>query len=139
MSFDISKVKSFNIENRFEKRIKNLKNKNLFTKNIEETVSETINNIFKEKCKSFVIYGAPQSGKTELLIALTAKLLDLKVKHILVLINDNVSLLNQNLDRFLASGLQPVPKLFKELEKSEINIKENQFIVFCKNVKITLL
>jgi hypothetical protein len=132
MSFDISKVKSFNIENRFEKRIKNLKNKNLFTKNIEETVSETINNIFKEKCKSFVIYGAPQSGKTELLIALTAKLLDLKVKHILVLINDNVSLLNQNLDRFLASGLQPVPKLFKELEKSEINIKENQFIVFCK-------
>jgi hypothetical protein len=132
MAFDISKVKSYKIENRFEKRIENLKKKNLYTDNIKETVEETINNVFKEKCKSFVIYGAPQSGKTELLIALTAKLLDLKAKHILILINDNVSLLNQNLDRFLSSGLQPVPKLFKELEKSEIDIKENQFVVFCK-------
>jgi DNA replication protein DnaC len=37
-----------------------------------------------------VIYGEPQSGKTEMMICLTAKLLDDSRKFILHLLNDSV-------------------------------------------------
>ena len=132
MSFDINKIKP-NIEKlQYEKRIKFLKEDGKYTENIQRTVSATIDNIFKHKAKSFVIYGEPQSGKTELMIALTAKLLDKGIKQILILINDNVSLLNQNLERFQKANLQPLPIFFKELEKTEHDVRSGEFIVFCK-------
>ena len=46
------------------------------TKHIKETVENSIDNLKKGNSKSFVIYGEPQSGKTSMMIALTAKLLD---------------------------------------------------------------
>jgi DNA replication protein DnaC len=46
--------------------------------------------------KSFVIYGEPQSGKTEMMICLTAKLLDDNHRVIIHLLNDSVQLLQQN-------------------------------------------
>ena len=46
------------------------------TKHIKETVENSIYNLKKRNSKSFVIYGDPQSGKTSMMIALTAKLLD---------------------------------------------------------------
>ena len=132
MPFDITRVKSNILNNQFEKRIDFLKKNKKSTQSIENTVEATIKNLFDHKAKSFVIYGEPQSGKTELMIALTAKLLDKGIKHILVLINDNISLLNQNLNRFISAGLQPVPIIFKELEKTEYDARINEFVVFCK-------
>ena len=132
MPFDITRVKSNILNKQFEKRIKFLQKIKKSTESIENTVEATIKNLFDHKTKAFAIYGAPQSGKTELMIALTAKLLDKGIKHILVLINDNVSLLNQNLNRFISAGLQPVPIIFKELEKTEYDVRTNEFVVFCK-------
>ncbi len=132
MKFDINKVRSSIEKSQYEKRIRFLKEEKKFTESIEKTVEATIDNLFNHKAKSFVIYGEPQSGKTELMIALTAKLLDKGVKQILVLINDNVSLLNQNLERFISAGLQPVPIFFKELEKTDYDIRSSEFVVFCK-------
>ena len=56
---------------------------------IEETVNNSIKNL-RNKKNSFIIYGEPQSGKTEMMICLTAKLLDENYKIIILLINDNV-------------------------------------------------
>ena len=59
----------------YEKRIQGLHQLGYQTNNIEQTIDECINNI-SDGINSFVIYGEPQCGKTELMIALTAKLLD---------------------------------------------------------------
>ena len=60
---------------RYQTQLNRLKAKGFATKNIENTVNESCLNI-KDGAKSFAIYGEPQSGKTEMMIALTAKLLD---------------------------------------------------------------
>jgi hypothetical protein len=52
----------------------------------------------------------PQSGKTEMMICLTAKLLDIGHKIVIHLLNDSVQLLGQNLGRFQRSGLAPAAK-----------------------------
>ena len=70
------------------------------TKHIRETVENSFNNLKKGKSKSFVIYGEPQSGKTSMMIALTAKLLDEGYKLIIHLVQDNLFLESQNLSRF---------------------------------------
>ena len=111
---DNSTDRSFKIMETFtlkEKRIKLLKNEKGFdTSNIEDVVEEVSKNIFKEKCKALVIYGEPQSGKTETMIALTAKLLDEGKKHILLLVTDNVKLRDQNLGIFAKSRINPTPQ-----------------------------
>ena len=75
---------------------------------IESTVLSTIDNIKKGE-RSFVIYGEPQSGKTDMMIALTAKLVDLDYKMIVVLVQNNLTLEEQNRSRFVESGLNPKP------------------------------
>jgi hypothetical protein len=82
--------------------------------------------------RSFVIYGEPQSGKTEMMIALTAKLLDEGYKIIVALLNDSVQLLGQNLERFQRSGLSPAPKKFSEILSPEVKIGNHQWVIFCK-------
>ena len=69
------------------------------TSSIENTVNESVNKIINKNTKSFVIYGEPQSGKTSMMIALTAKLLDEGFKFIIVLVQDNLNLERQNLKR----------------------------------------
>ena len=97
MSIDINKFTNKIKKDRYEGRIQFLKSKNFFTENIEETVRETIDNVFQKNVRNLVIYGEPQSGKTELMIALTAKLLDMGKKQIIIVVHDNVKLLEQNL------------------------------------------
>jgi len=82
--------------------------------------------------QSFVIYGEPQSGKTEMMICLTAKLLDDGHRFIVHLLNDSVDLLGQNMKRFHSSGLAPAAQNFMEIRDPSINIKSGQFVVFCK-------
>ena len=117
-------------DNRYEKRIEKLKNQELSTANIEKTIQKTMESL--KKSKSFIIYGEPQSGKTEMMIALTAKLLDKGHKIIIILLNDSISLLNQNLERFSRSGLSPTPKNFTEILKPEIEIGDKKWVIFSK-------
>lgn len=119
-------------ESRYEKRIAELQSKGFFTGSIESAVEGAVTNIHDHGVKSFVIYGEPQSGKTEMMIALTARLLDAGHRIIIVLLNDSVQLLEQNLDRFLRSGLDPAAKKFNEILDPSIQIGNSPWIIFCK-------
>ena len=105
MSFNLNQIIKKSELNQYKKRIKLLKNEKGFDLKYRDVVEEVSKNIFKEKCKALVIYGEPQSGKTETMIALTAKLLDEGKKHILLLVTDNVKLRDQNLGIFAKSKL----------------------------------
>lgn len=117
---------------RYNQRLDFLRKKGQYTESIEQAVSSAIKNIFQHRTRSFVIYGEPQSGKTEMMIALTARLLDEGFKIIIVLLNDNVQLLSQNLERFSRSDINPSPKNFNEVIDASIHISNNEWIIFCK-------
>lgn len=116
---------------RYERQLKRIRAKNSYTDNIERAVIDVVKNIV-DKCRSFVVYGEPQSGKTEMMIALTAKLLDDGFKVIIVLLNDSVQLLSQNLERFRRSGIDPAPKNYSELLDSSVTIGSSEWIIFSK-------
>lgn len=67
-----------------------------------------------------------------MMILLSAKLLDVGYKIVIVLINDNVDLLRQNLKRFSESGLDPTPKDFNEIIDPNVSIGNQEWIIFCK-------
>jgi hypothetical protein len=102
-----------------------------YTENIEKAVGGSIRNI-QAGARSFVIYGEPQSGKTEMMIALTARLLDEGHKIIIVLLNDSVQLLGQNLPRFQRSGIDPAPKNFSEILDPVVTIGDGEWVIFSK-------
>ena len=118
-------------DNRYERRLAKLVSSGQEVGCIKGVVENAVTNI-KADQKSFVIYGEPQSGKTEMMIALTAKLLDVGFKLVIVLLNDSVQLLGQNLERFQRSGLAPAPKKFSEILPPEITIGDHQWVIFCK-------
>lgn len=99
---------------------------------ISGTVNEALKNIREHGTSSFVIYGEPQSGKTEMMIALTAALLDSGVKIIVILTNDSIQLLEQNLTRFQESGLDPAPKNFSEILDPTVRIPGREWVIFAK-------
>src|ERR1700744_3009793 len=96
---------------RYSVQINRLKGLGLDPSHINETVMKAASNL-ESGAKSFVIFGEPQSGKTEMMICLTAKLLDQGHKIIIHLLNDSVQLLEQNLDRFKRSDLAPAARNF---------------------------
>jgi hypothetical protein len=129
-NFDINKFNNPSPENkRYEKRINYLKEENIDTSNIESTVMEAIKNV-EEGINSFVIYGEPQSGKTEMMIALTTKIIDNGFNIIIVLLNDNIPLLDQNLNRFRDAGFDPTP--VNVLEILEEDIGNKRWVIFSK-------
>jgi hypothetical protein len=99
---------------------------------IEEAVEGALENLAGNDRKAFVIYGEPQSGKTEMMICLTARLLDEGRLFILHLLNDSVDLLGQNLGRFQKSGLAPAAKNFTDILDPAVPINGRQHVVFCK-------
>ena len=99
-------------KNRYEQQLNRLTQQGKQIDCIEAAVSGAIENITRRGIKSFIIYGEPQSGKTEMMICLTAKLIDNKFPIVVHLLNDSVQLLQQNLDRFQRSGLAPAAKNF---------------------------
>jgi hypothetical protein len=117
---------------RYERRINHLRDQGLYTDSIELAVNGAIENIATQDARSFVIYGEPQSGKTEMMIALTGRLLDEGARVIIVLMNDSVQLLEQNLDRFLRSGLDPAPKKFNEILDENVDLQSGTWVIFCK-------
>ncbi len=129
----------FNIEDykaikndRYEQHINNLKKSKKQTSSIETAVASAIENINGGQTRSFVIYGEPQSRKTEMMIGLTAKLLDTGQKIIIHLLNDSVDLLDQNLKRFRKSALSPSPKVYKDILDPEVEIGKSEIVIFCK-------
>lgn len=117
---------------RYERRMHALKEAGKYTTSIEEAVAGAIQSLSQNSSRAFVIYGEPQSGKTEMMIALTAKLLDNSHKMIVLLLNDSVQLLSQNLSRFRRSGLDPAPRNFSEILDPSVDVKETECVVFCK-------
>lgn len=120
------------VSSQYEKRIKELKAKKIDTKSIERAVETTLKSIERDENASFVIFGEPQSGKTEMMIALNAKLLDSGFEVIINLLTDSVDLLQQSLSRFMAAGLSPSPKQFSELPSDPNDIKSKQWVIFSK-------
>jgi hypothetical protein len=116
---------------RYERRLADLERAGTNTNSIRKSVERTSQNL-KGGASSFVIYGEPQSGKTEMMIALTAKLLDERNRVIIILVNDNVQLLRQNLRRFQEARLHPAPKHFENVLPTEISLASGEWIVFCK-------
>jgi Z1 domain len=119
------------LKERYEKQLLRLQAKGIATACIEEAVQGVMTHLATSQTTSLVIYGEPQSGKTEMMICLTAKLLDTGHRVIVHLMNDSVDLLGQNLKRFKNSGLAPAPKNSSELTHSEITIGQ-ELVVFCK-------
>jgi DNA replication protein DnaC len=96
---------------RYKGQLARLKNANKQTSCVEAAVLSAIETL-EGGTRSFVVYGEPQSGKTEMMICLTAKLLDNGHRIIIHLLNDSVQLLQQNLERFQRSNLSPAPRIF---------------------------
>jgi len=101
---------------------------------LESGVNQSLKNI-KNGAKSFVIYGEPQSGKTEVMIALVCKLLDEKYETIFIIMNDNTELETQNFERFLkCKEISASPKSAVDIcsmESSELK-SGVQRIIFCR-------
>ena len=130
--FNLDELKKETAQNnRYERRLSKLAADGKEVVQIKSVVENAVVNIGNSQT-SFVIYGEPQSGKTEMMIALTAKLLDVGLKLVIVLLNDSVQLLGQNLERFQRSGLSPAPKKFSEILPAEITIGDHQWVIFCK-------
>jgi len=115
----------------YHARIRALNAKGIVTSEIEATVEQAIENL-KAGTKSFVVFGEPQSGKTEMMIALNARLLDEHFDVVINLLTDSVDLLNQNLSRFRSAGLSPSPKQFSELPDDPKKLEGKQWVIFSK-------
>ena len=119
------------VEPQYEQQIKRVFKTKNFVDSIKNTVDAASRSI-AAKANSFVIYGEPQSGKTEMMICLTAKLLDLDFNHIVVLVNDNVDLQSQNLERFRLSGISPAPQSLQEIKTGDALSPTLPAVIFCK-------
>ena len=124
----------------YPKRIKQLKENGMDTSIIEKGVDEAISKIDNDK-RSFVIYGEPQSGKTEMMIALTCKLFDEGHKTIFLIMNDNTELEAQNFSRFLQTKeLNPAPRLSKDFDGLTLSQLKQDVprLIFCRKNSKTL-
>jgi hypothetical protein len=130
---ELERLRKIAAENiRYERQLARVRNAGKQTSCISEAVNKSLENIVSGKARSFVIYGEPQSGKTEMMICLTAKLIDTGFNVVVHLLNDSVQLLQQNLDRFQRSGLSPSARNFSEIMDPSISLKVGQHVIFCK-------
>lgn len=104
---------------------------------IQKAVENATKNLADAQRGSLVVYGDPQSGKTEMMICLTARLQDMGYRVIVHLMNDSVDLLAQNLDRFRLARLAPAPRNAVELAGIQL-LPEQSAVVFCKKNKNNL-
>lgn len=131
-AFDISRFKKSSVPAaQYNRQLKRLTAAGKEVQSIEKAVRGAITNL-EDGHRSFVIYGEPQSGKTEMMICLTAKLLDENRDVIVHLLNDSVDLLGQNLGRFKMSGLAPAARNFSEILDPAVKIKGQKHVIFCK-------
>lgn len=135
-NFDISQFKGREFRHeQYERQLRRLIDDGKEVDCIEQAVRGALKNLTGAGKKSFVIYGEPQSGKTEMMICLTAKLLDQGYQFILHLLNDSVDLLGQNLGRFQDSGLAPSARNYTDIRDPEIDITRGKYVVFAKKTR----
>lgn len=131
--FDIEKYKAkAKLRARYEVQLDRLKREKRQTDCIEAAVEGALTKLSTASPASLVIYGEPQSGKTEMMICLTARLLDLGYSVVVHLMNDSVDLLSQNLRRFRASALTPAPRTSTELLQTASTAQPDELVIFCK-------
>lgn len=119
------------IKDQYKRQIARIQARGEQTERIVEAVEGVIKVLPTASTGSLVVYGDPQSGKTEMMICLTAALLDNGYKTVVHLMNDSVDLLMQNLDRFKLAGLAPAPRNSTDLLHSPLVAGHNA-IIFCK-------
>jgi hypothetical protein len=130
---DLAKFKKkAKLKDRYAKQLLRLQSKQRATVFIEQAVKDATSNLAASDAQALVIYGEPQSGKTEMMICLTARLLDEGYTTVVHLMNDSVDLLTQNLRRFKSSGLAPAPRSLSEFLLSSDAQKPQELVVFCK-------
>jgi type I site-specific restriction-modification system R (restriction) subunit len=133
MAFNINRFRTPRATSvEYGRQLERLRLAGKYTRSIEYAVDKAVENLRSQKGRSFVIYGEPQSGKTEMMICLTGKLIDEGYDFILHLLNDSVDLLGQNLGRFSASGLAPAAKHFSDILDPSVQIKGHRHVIFCK-------
>lgn len=130
-TFDINRFRNLDQSDQYERQLKRLRDSGKEVQSIEDAVRGAVDNL-RADARSFVIYGEPQSGKTEMMICLTGKLIDEGYRFIVHLLNDSVDLLGQNLGRFAASGLSPAARNYTEILDPAVKVKTGQHVVFCK-------
>ena len=139
MAVDVSKLRAIaGQRDRYQTQLNRLKKQHKQTSCIEAAVSSA-GETLQAGTHSFVIYGEPQSGKTEMMICLTAKLLDDGHRIIIHLLNDSVQLLQQNLDRFQRSNLSPAARNFSDVIDPEYSFSTGFHVIFCKKMRATSL
>jgi hypothetical protein len=119
------------LKDQFERQLVRVKAANLQTDCVEEAAKGVLANLASGPPSALVVYGDPQSGKTEMMICLTALLLDKGYRTIVHLMNDSVDLLRQNLDRFKLAGLAPAPRNSSELATAPL-VHGHSAVIFCK-------
>jgi len=118
----------------YEPRLQSLRRLGINTALIEKGMADVLKTL-NDQTRSFVIYGEPQSGKTEFMIALTCKLIDEGYETIFILMNDNTELEEQNFNRFRnAAELNPSPKRDFEINNlSDSDLRQpKQRVIFCR-------
>lgn len=130
-TFDINRFRKSGRSDQYERQLKRLREADNEVQSIEKAVRGAVDNL-RNNARSFVIYGEPQSGKTEMMICLTGKLIDEGYRFIVHLLNDSVDLLDQNLGRFKDSGLAPAARNFSEILDPAVQIDTGNHVVFCK-------
>src|SRR5882672_1966381 len=119
------------VKDQYKKQLARVEKQDEQTDKIAAAVQDVIQKLPTAANGSLVVYGDPQSGKTEMMICLTAALLDANYKTIIHLMNDSVDLLAQNLGRFKLAGLAPAPRNSTDLANSPL-IPGQKAVVFCK-------
>jgi hypothetical protein len=119
------------LKDQFQRQLNRLKASGQQTDCVEDAANGVLANLAAGPPSALVVYGDPQSGKTEMMICLTALLLDKSYRTIVHLMNDSVDLLRQNLDRFKLAGLAPSPRNSAELAAAPL-VPGHSAVIFCK-------
>jgi Z1 domain len=118
-------------KNQFTRQINRLKAAKQQTDCVEEAAAKVLSKIGAKAPSALVVYGDPQSGKTEMMICLTALLLDKGHRTLIHLMNDSVDLLRQSLERFKLAGLAPAPRSSADLTAAPL-VVGHAAVIFCK-------
>ena len=137
LALDIEKLREIAEQrDRYKAQLDRLKKSKKQTSCIEAAVASACDTL-QAGTTSFVIYGEPQSGKTEMMICLTAKLLDDGNRVIIHLLNDSVQLLQQNLERFQRSNLAPAARNFSDVIEPDYSFAAGYHVVFFERTQAT--
>jgi hypothetical protein len=120
---------------KYETQIERVRFEKGYVTAIEDTVQETLKNL-SDGATRLAIYGEPQSGKTEMMICLSARLFDEGHTCIIILVNDSLDVLSQNYERFVDSNLIPTPRNLSDLAQGvDLYKAKEQIIITKKNTK----